>query len=191
MAKMSASSVVCSVGVTSSWLARLTSSPSSWRSTSGPLTPAHHTTSSDGHDIAAAQHDAVGAHLADLGAGAHVDAELPQQRQRRVRDARRQRRQDALGRLDQDDADVASGSTRSRPKATTWRAVWCSSAASSVPVAPAPMIATWSWPGADRRLLGIGADAGIDQAVVEAHRLLRRLQRHGVARARRACRNHW
>ncbi len=41
----------------------------------------------------------------------------------------------------------AAGSIRSRPKATISRAVRCSSAANSVPVAPAPMTATWSWPG--------------------------------------------
>ena len=35
--------------------------------------------------------------------------------------------------------------------------------------------------GPHRLCLGIGADAGIDQAAVEAHRLLRRVERHGIA----------
>jgi hypothetical protein len=48
MAKMSGSALVCTVGVTTSWLMRLTSSPSRLRRNSGPLTPADHTTSSEG-----------------------------------------------------------------------------------------------------------------------------------------------
>ena len=39
------------------------------------------------------------------------------------------------------------GSILSRPVETTWRRVRCNSAASSVPVAPAPITVTWSWPG--------------------------------------------
>src|SRR6202030_2541841 len=47
IAKMSRSRVVCNVGSTTSWLMRLTSSPSRRRHTSRALTPAAHTTSSE------------------------------------------------------------------------------------------------------------------------------------------------
>jgi hypothetical protein len=51
MAKMFGSRVVCSVGNTTSWLARLVSSPSSLVKISGALTPAAHTTISAGMKV--------------------------------------------------------------------------------------------------------------------------------------------
>ena len=71
-----------------------------------------------------------------------------------------------------------SGSMRSRPKATSWRVVRCSSAASSMPVAPAPMMATCSCSRPQRLGLRVRADAGVDETAVEARRLA-----HGVSSA--------
>ena len=45
--------------------------------------------------------------------------------------------------------------------------------------------------GADRPGLGLGAQAGVDQAMVESHRLLGGLQRNRELAPRPACRNRW
>ena len=49
-----------------------------------------------------------------------------------------------------------------------------------MPVAPAPMIATCSWPGRIGPGLRVGAHAGVDQAAVEALGLLGRVEHDGV-----------
>jgi hypothetical protein len=82
---MSGSRVVCSVGPTTSWFARLTSSPSRSRWIAGAVD------------------------LGDALAGADVDVELAQEFGGGHRDVIRQRRQDARERLQQRDADVARG----------------------------------------------------------------------------------
>ena len=70
-----------------------------------------------------------------------------------------------------------SGSMRSSPKATNSRVVWCSSAASSMPVAPAPMMATCSWPG----LIGPACACARMQALTS--RRLNRIACSGVSSA--------
>ena len=62
-----------------------------------------------GDDLAAREPHTIGAHLGDARFRAHLDAELAQDLQRRDRYAFGQGRQDALGGLDEDDADVLVG----------------------------------------------------------------------------------
>ena len=142
IANTSGSSVVCSVGFTTSWLLRVTSSPSKWRRKSGPFTPADHTTSSDAITSPSASTTPSARTSATL---APVRTSTP--RPRRRSSALADMRSGSAGRM-RGAASIRmmrtsrSGFTRSSPCATTSRTVRCSSAANSVPVAPAPMMAT-------------------------------------------------
>ena len=60
-------------------------------------------------DLAAREPHAIGAHLGHARLRAHLDAELAQDLQRRGRNAFGQGRQNALGGLDEDDANVLVG----------------------------------------------------------------------------------
>ena len=67
------------------------------------------------------------------------------------------------------------------------RTVRCSSAASSVPVAPGADDGDMQLARADRPILTVGAQAGVDQPAIEPIGLVRRLERDGeLGRARRS-----
>ena len=105
---MLSSRVVCSVGLTTSWFVRLTSSPSRLREHVGPLTPAAQTTSSDGIEIAVGSLTPSSLTSTTRGRpGFHV--EPAQDVGGRLGDALGQSGQDAVRRLDQRDLDVLVG----------------------------------------------------------------------------------
>ena len=148
IAKMSSSRVVCSVGRTTSWLMRLVSSPAMSFRKSGALTPAAHTISSAGSRRPSASCTPSADDLGHLGVGVHFDTQLAATAPRRLPtaaaagpEARASRPRSASTWMS------LSASTRSSPNATTSRVVRCNSAASSTPVAPAPMMATCSCSG--------------------------------------------
>jgi len=105
---MSESRVVRNVGWTTSWLMRLISRPSTCRNTSGALTPAgrpHH--QFRGNERAVGQAQTVRCYFRHLCAGVDLDANAVELAARGLGDAFRQTRQDAVGGLDQHDANVA------------------------------------------------------------------------------------
>ena len=171
--------MVCRVGRTTSWLMRLVSRPPMSLSTSGALTPADQTTSSAAMTVPSGEHDAVGADLGDAGAGADVDVERVQEFGGRLGDALGQGGEDARGGLDEDDADVAGG-------VDLVEAVGDDSADGAVQLGgefgaggAGADDGDVELAGADRAGLGVGAQAGVDQASVEAAGLFGGLERDG------------
>ena len=147
MAKMFSSRVDCSVGCTTSWLIRLVSRPAMSFRKSGAFTPAAHTTSSAGSTRPSARRTPPAWTSATL---ASVCTSTPSLRSRSevVWDRRGGSAGSTRGAASMSVTLMSlSASTRSRPKATTCRVVRCNSAASSTPVAPAPMMATCSCSG--------------------------------------------
>ena len=126
--------------------------------------------------------EALPCHFVHLGAGADLDAQLVEEAMRRLRDALRQAGQDALRGLDQHDADVALGIDAIEPVRDQFarRAMEFSGKLGA------------GRAGADdrdvelalthRAFLRLRAQAGVDQAAVEAPRLRRRFQRHRILR---------
>ena len=161
---------------------RLVSSPPKSRRKSGAFTPAAQTTSSDGMNSPIASTTPSARTSRHARAGAHLDADGLQQVRRRGGDALRQRRQDARRRLDQHDVDVArgidavqavgdDGAHRAVQFGGQFGAGGAGADDGDVELA-----------GPHRLGLRVGAQAGVDQAPVEAAGLLRRLQRHRESR---------
>ena len=189
MAKMSSSRVVCSVGRTTSWLLRLTSSPSRSASTSGPRTPAAQTTSSEGMKSPLASRTPSA--LTSV-TRAFTRTSMPRPCSRRkvvVGEPRRQAGQDAVRGLDQGDLDVLVrvdpvepvGHHRARRAVQLGRELGAGGARADD--------RDVQLPGPDRLDLGVRAQAGVDQPAVEAGRLVGRFQRDRVLLGTRACRS--
>ena len=173
MAKMLSSRVVCSVLRTTSWLSRLVSRPARSASTSGAFTPAAHTTSSAGMIAPLASRTPFGQHLGDGRSRMHAHLEPCEQLCRRLRQPLGQLRQDARRGLDQVDLDVPVridavepvGDELARGLVQLGRQLRARRAGADD--------GDLQLLGPQRLGLGIGADAGVDQAAVEARGLLR------------------
>ena len=178
MAKMSGSRVVCSVGITTSWLIRLVSSPSRSFRKSGAFTPADQTTSSEGMNSPLAS-TTPSARTSATRAPVRTSTPMrAQQVQRGVGNPLRQRRQDAGRRLDQHDVDVARrvDAVHAVGEHRAHRAVQFGRQFGAGRAGADDRDVQLARP--HRLGLGVGAQAGVDQAAVEAAGLLGIFQRH-------------
>ena len=177
---MSSSRVVCSVGRTTSWLMRLVSSPARSFRKSGALTPAAQTINSAGSSRPSASRTPSGTTSATL---ASVCTSTPSLRNSSsdASDRRaRQGRQHARRGLDEQHADVLVGIDAVQPEGHHFarRAVQFGGQLDAGGAGTDDGHMQLLRP--HRRVLGMGADAGVDHARMKAQRVGGRLQPHRV-----------
>ncbi len=138
-------------------------------------------------DLAGREAHAVGQHLGDARRRADLHAEVRQQPSGRRREPLGQRRQDAVGGLDDDDADVhrrvdaVEAERHQRPRRVRQLGRELDAGRAAADDRDLQLV------GAQRPRLRMRADARVDEAAMEALGLLRVLERDRVARdARRA-----
>jgi len=97
--------------------------------------------------LAAGERHSLGGDGGDARLGADGDVKPGKELRRRIRQPLGQSGQDARPGLDDGELDRLVEIEAVEAKAASSRIDLCSSAASSTPVAPAPTMTQWSWPG--------------------------------------------